>query len=75
MLYETASEILNSFPVPRVRVTLVTGEVLETPGPLMAGCNSKICSVSTDGHHARVFRWSEIAAFERLPDHKDKSDG
>jgi hypothetical protein len=66
MLYETASAILNSYPRPRVRITLKTGEVLETPRPLLATCGPKSCSISTDGHRARFLRWAEIESFEKV---------
>jgi hypothetical protein len=66
MLYQTACEILDSHPRPRVRVILKTGQVLETPGPLLAAVSPKVCAISTDGEHALRFRWEEVAAFEKM---------
>jgi hypothetical protein len=66
MLYEKASAILNGSPRPRVRVTLKTGEVLETPWSLLAAVSPRECAISTDGQHCRYFKWDLIADFEAI---------
>ncbi len=67
MLYEKAYSILNGYPRPRVRVTLVSGEVLETPRPMLACCSKFKCVISTDGIVAKSFRWEMIRDFELIP--------
>ena len=66
MLYETARDILRSSPRPRVRITLKTGDVFETPRPLLASVSPHSCTVSTDGKTLKFLRWDQIARFEKL---------
>jgi hypothetical protein len=66
MLYETARDILRSSPRPRVRITLKTGDVFETPRPLLASVSPHSCTVSLDGIKLKFLRWDEIANFERV---------